>query len=170
MRRPSALLLLAPLLMAAEPCGGSRGDDPNFGGGGGSPTDGGGGDGGSSDGGSGDGGSSDGGSSDGGGGGGGGDQSFLSVEVLCEGDQKEYTWTYRALLSFQASYVTVEVDPGSSDYEAWYLEDQGGDGTDWAVQVTELLSTRSCDRPAELLWSAFGLGEWEETYESTYSP
>ena len=165
MRRYLAFLLLTPLLIAAEGDCGGAGDEEVFGGGGGGA----GGDGGST---GGDGGSTggDGGSTGGDGGSTGGDDTFLSVSVSCEGDAKEYTWTYQAELSIQASYVTVEVDPGAADYEAWYLEPVDDAQTLWAVEVTELLSSRDCSRAADLRWSAFGFGSWEESYESTYSP
>lgn len=174
MRRVLPLLLTLPVLLGAEgDCGGSGGDEPNFGGGGGGST----GDGGSEDGGASDGGASDGGgdggTADGGSGGDGGtagDDVFLSVSVDCEGDNSEYTWTYRASLSIQASYVTVEVDPETPDYEAWYLESVDAAQTEWELEVTELLSSRDCSREAELLWTAFGFGSWEETTESSYTP
>ncbi|MCK6504782.1 hypothetical protein L6R53_15480 [Myxococcota bacterium] len=170
MRRNLAVLIFAPLLLAAEGDCGGGGDEEVFGGGGGAVGGDGGGDGGST-GGDGGGTGGDGGGTGGDGGGTGtGDDTFLSVSVGCEGDAMEYTWTYQAELSIQASYVTVEVDPGAADYEAWTLEPLDEAQTLWEVQVTELLSSRDCSRAAELHWSAFGFGSWEETYESTYSP
>lgn len=172
------LVLFLPFLMAAEgDCGGKGGDDPTFGSGSGSGSDDGGGDdGGGDDGGTtgDDGGGSDGGGDSGGGDGGGdggaGDDTFTFVSVDCEGDNTEYTWTFYAELSIQASFVKVELDPGTSDWEAWDLVALDAAGTQWEEQVTELLSSRDCSVPAHLKWTAFGFGSWEETYESEYVP
>ncbi len=172
MRRLLLTLCALPLLGAEDGCGSDS--DTTFGGGGSSSSDSDDDDGG--DDGAGDDGSDDGGSDEGGDDGGSsdgsddGEGSFLLVSVDCEGDNTEYTWTYAAELDFAASYVTVTVDPGTASYEAWYLEDVGGDGATWQVEVTELLSSRDCSVPGELLWEAFGFGEWSESTESSYSP
>lgn len=181
MRRLFLPLLALPLLGAEDGCSGTGSDDgSNFGGSGstgsgddgddgGSGEDGGAGEDGGSGGGSGSEGGGDSGSESGGDSGG-EDGSFVSTAVSCEGDNTEYTWRYEAEVDFAASYLTVTVDPETASYEAWYLEDQDGAGKRWAVEVTELLSDRSCDTPAHLLWEAFGYGEWSESTESSYEP
>lgn len=100
--------------------------------------------------------------------GGGAGDTFDATWVRCE--ENGLRWTFHAELNYAARRVDVETDLGTSFYETWYLEAQDDSNQVWELTLPDGLSANTCDETIPLVWTARGWADWEEDYESQYTP